>query len=118
MVKPTNDKHGIEQNRIRTRVRVYTFGSAEEIEIAEPLKIGALMNSKYLLVLILFLCGCTNNAVEKAAAEREKNEQARHNEMMAELEAAHFDRLEEKLKALRKQQSDMEDRRFELMFEK
>ena len=71
-----------------------------------------------IFLLLVLLAGCSASPVNQGPSESEKNADRRHNEMMAEMEAAHLDRIEEKLKALRKQQSDMEDRRFELMFEK
>jgi hypothetical protein len=71
------------------------------------------------IVLLLFLlAGCSASQVNQGPSEAEKNAERRHNEMMAEMESAHFDRLEEKLKVLRKEQADMEVRRFESMFEK
>jgi len=71
-----------------------------------------------IFLLLVLLAGCSASPVGQGPSEAEKNAERRHNEMMAEMEAAHLDRLEEKLKALRKEQADMEVRRFESMFEK
>lgn len=71
-----------------------------------------------IVLLLVLLAGCSASPINQGPSEAEKNAERRHNEMMSEMEAAHFDRLEEKLKEVRKEQSDIENRRFELMLEK
>lgn len=72
---------------------------------------------RIVLLLVLFV-GCGSNSEAQKNSEAEKNAERRHNEMMAEMESAHLARLEAEKQALIKKQSEIEDRAFELKFQK
>ena len=68
---------------------------------------------RIVFLLVLFVgCGSQGESIA------EKNAERRHNEMMAEMESAHYARLEAEKQALIKKQSEIEDRAFELKFQK
>ena len=75
---------------------------------------------RIVLLLVLFV-GCGSNGESQKisdAEKREKNEERRHNEMMAEMEAAHLDRLKTEIEQLRKQQSQLDHDMFDRKFQK
>ena len=68
---------------------------------------------RIILVFVFMLAGCScDPKVDRSDANAER----RHNEMMAEMEAARYDRLEAEKQALIKKRSDAEHKAFDLEF--
>jgi hypothetical protein len=65
------------------------------------------------LFCLLLLAGCS---CELKFEKSEANAERRHDEMMAEMEAARYDRLEAEKQALIKKRSDAEHKAFDLEF--